>query len=269
MSTPPTDAYLMLIGAMKAGTSTLYEHLIEHPAICPCATKEPGWFTPRFRGPADAERYEDLWNFDPSVHRYALDGSTSYTKYPSQQGTPEAVADYGIEPRLLYIVRDPIERIVSHVNFMADKGASVTRFDADHMVNTSRYHQQLERWLAVFPRERLLLLDFDDLKRDPAAMLARIYGWLELDPVMPASFETRNKTRVRSPLERKLQGSRLKRFVPAGARQRARKVVQRLAPSRDKRRPTDAELAKLRGLLRDDMLRLQSDFGVDVSRWGF
>ncbi len=41
----PKDAHVMIIGAMKAGTSSLYDYLLEHPAICPAVTKEPEFFS--------------------------------------------------------------------------------------------------------------------------------------------------------------------------------------------------------------------------------
>ena len=81
------DAYVMIIGAMKCGTSSLYEYLIEHPQICPCAIKEPEFFSACQPHGYDANgrrvkdhiaRYDDLWAFDAARHRYALEASTGH-----------------------------------------------------------------------------------------------------------------------------------------------------------------------------------------------
>src|SRR5579864_1872053 len=93
----PNDAYVIIIGAMKCGTSSLFNYLASHPAICKCVTKEPEFFSAhqlhRRKGVA---AYEHLWSFDPDVHLYALEASTGYTKYPEERDIPEKMYRYNI-----------------------------------------------------------------------------------------------------------------------------------------------------------------------------
>ena len=90
--TIPDDGFVIIVGAMKAGTTSLFDYLKAHPAICPAMMKEPEYFTHyqhhgfRARG-INIKQYSDLWQFDPSQHRYALEASTGYTKVPLRRET--------------------------------------------------------------------------------------------------------------------------------------------------------------------------------------
>jgi hypothetical protein len=69
--------HVFLIGAMKSGTTTLHEYLIQHPEICPCISKEPEYFSKKMGNPKLKEgKYEDLFPWNDSNHRFTLDAST-------------------------------------------------------------------------------------------------------------------------------------------------------------------------------------------------
>jgi hypothetical protein len=179
--------HLLLIGSMKSGTSTLYSHLRQHPAIAANRTaKEPGFFSSDavYRGHYD---YQSQYRFDASRHRWAMDGSTHYTKHPTFPGVPERIADLAAETRFLYVMRDPIERIESHVAHNIAKGRW-TADDLDHPfergLEVSRYSHQLDRFAATLEgfRDRLLLIDFADVAEELPATMRRIERFLDLDP---------------------------------------------------------------------------------------
>ncbi|MFC4258675.1 hypothetical protein ACFOZ5_06455 [Marinobacter lacisalsi] len=78
----PRDRYLLIIGAMKCGTSSLYDYLCGHPDLCPALTKEPEYFSSHQRHGVNVGRYEQLWTFDSRFHQYAMEASTGYAKFP-------------------------------------------------------------------------------------------------------------------------------------------------------------------------------------------
>jgi len=121
MSKIPDDAYVMIIGAMKCGTTTLYWHLSQHPNICPCITKEPEYFSERQRHKISVEQYSDLWEFKSDQHKYVLEASTGYTKYPYESNVTKNIKKFGISPIFIYIVRNPFERIESQYNFSLNR----------------------------------------------------------------------------------------------------------------------------------------------------
>lgn len=113
---PPRDAHVIVIGAMKCGTTTLFAHLARHPEIAGSRVKEPEFFSEHQGHGVDVDRYEELWDFDPATHRYCVEASTGYMKYPVEMSVPDRLLEAGIEPRFLYVVRDPIDRMESQFN---------------------------------------------------------------------------------------------------------------------------------------------------------
>ncbi|HRO13218.1 MAG TPA: hypothetical protein PK452_16955, partial [Amaricoccus sp.] len=140
MSEIPQDRYALIIGAMKCATTSLFSYLAEHPAIAPARIKEPEFFSRNQEHKAQIARYEDLWDFDPDLHRYAMEASTGYSKW-GERGAAERIHAYGLRPRLVYVVRDPFVRIESHYNFMLLQNPAWTRDITDeNLVQTSNYY---------------------------------------------------------------------------------------------------------------------------------
>ena len=270
----PPDAYVMIIGAMKAGTSSLFQLLEQHPAICPSRGKEPEFFS-RHQGHAlEVETYEDLYAFDPRTHRLCLEGSTGYTKLPEELDVPERIKAYGLEPRFIYIVRDPIDRTLSHLNYgeMNHHGWAENRLAAFHAVAFSMYHRQLDHFLASFPlTDRYFIADFADLKSDPGGLAQSIFAWLGLDP-FPAQFESRtNVTPKRSVAELKLAKSRvgkMRHLIPTGVRDRVKGLL-RAHGTPASLELTALERRQLHAWLAPDMRAFAERFSFPVEQWGF
>lgn len=272
-SSPGSDQYVMIIGAMKSGTSALFDVLVQHPAVCPSLIKEPEFFSQHQGHGMAVAHYADLWRFDPAHHQVALEASTGYTKYPREQGVAERIAAAGLYPRFIYLLRDPVRRIESQVTYATwgRRGAVADYRDPDAL-SISRYAQQLDQFTSLFPKERFLLLRQSDLQRDPRAVAAEVFSFLELPPFeIAAAEEAKNPARPRSGWERRIMRSgavaRLATHAPASLKS----LMRRLSGARAAGRPAmDAETeAFLRAELAPEMRRLASEWGMDVSPWGF
>lgn len=276
--TIPDDGFVIIVGAMKAGTTSLFNYLKNHPAICPSVIKEPEYFSQHQRHGMKARalsisRYSDLWQFDSRQHRYALEASTGYTKAPVEQGVAKRIYDYGVRPKLIYIVRNPFERILSHRNFVKnDQWANEQTFDL--MLSISNYYYQISAYTEYFPAEDLLILDFDDLKQDPAAVMQRAFDFLDLPPIATGlGLAPSNVTRRESSLEKTVRKfmpalGRSIHAAPLPLRRAGLSVLKRLPKAR--REVLNAhEMDVIQETLYGDMLRLRDAFDIDVSKWGF
>src|SRR5687767_1850315 len=107
--------YAFIVGAMKSGTSTLHALLKQHPSICTGTKKELNFFSKR--APQDPENYERkaFPNLNKYTHMYTLDSSPNYTKVTTNPETMTRIASMPGYKRLLYIMRNPVERIESHL----------------------------------------------------------------------------------------------------------------------------------------------------------
>ncbi|HET9067736.1 MAG TPA: sulfotransferase domain-containing protein [Amaricoccus sp.] len=265
------EQYALIIGAMKCATTSLFAYLAEHPAIAPSTVKEPEFFSRHQGHRHPVARYEDLWpDFDPERHRFAMEGSTGYTKF-HERGAAATIRAHGLRPRLLYIVRDPFDRIESHYNFMLQDPAWNFGITDPGLVQTSNYWLFADEFARAFGRENLLLLDYETLSRDPRAAVNAACGFLGLEPLARlAAPEARNVTELpRSGLERRLRRllPDLGRAAPEAVKAPVRRALAALRP--DKSKLTPAERARVKATLAPDMARLQAEFGVDVGKWGF
>ncbi len=195
---------LFIIGAMKSGTTSLHEYLDSHPQIAMSRTKEPGYFVEELSLRKGHEWYLDLFDQDDR-YRYRGESSTHYTKLPIYQGVPERLFRFNPDARLIYIMRNPFERIVSHywhaVRDVHHGGElrSLLRAvqDAPEYLAFSDYAMQLEPYVELFGKNAIFTLTFESLVEDRQRALDQIYRWLELPS--PAAGDRPDKAHNQKP----------------------------------------------------------------------
>ncbi len=178
---------LIVIGAAKSGTTSLHHYLGLHPEISMSEVKELHFFGPRGNWSRGVDWYAAQF---PSPTKVRGESSPSYSKYPKVDGVPERMATVVPRAKLIYLVRDPIERILSDYRFfrfslhqpLPELNEMLADFEEAPLVQTSRYAYQLDRYLPHFPASQLLVVDQADLANDRQATLARVFRYLELDP---------------------------------------------------------------------------------------
>lgn len=103
----------IILGAMKAGTSTLYEILKNHPEISFCKEKEPHFFSITTDWRNETEKYHKLFNKEKG--KIYGEASTSYSLYPEcNLNIWHDIYAYNKKMKFIYIVHNPIDRVVSH-----------------------------------------------------------------------------------------------------------------------------------------------------------
>lgn len=182
----PTGSYFIVIGAMKAGTTTLFELLAQHPALCQTWAETPGvsfkkeinYFRRLYEKGNTPLHYDWRFPFDAAKHAWTLEVSPNYAKWPASKAVPRRIASLGGQVKLAYILRDPVDRIESHLAHKVRAGRSR---HLRQCIRTSRYAMQLDKFTRHFARDDILLLDFEQLRREPAAILAQVCDFLAID----------------------------------------------------------------------------------------
>ena len=217
---------LIVLGAQKCGTSGLHYYLSLHPEVSMSRPKELNFFIEERNWPRGLDWYRG--HFDPAA-RVRGEASPNYTAYPQHDGVPERMHGVVPEAKLIYLVRDSLERIAAHwVHNYAkrrEKGDLETTLSHPNTsyVARSRYAMQLERFLVHYPKEQVLVFQQSDLRHDRAATLRTVFEFIGVDPDFthprfeqerhPTSGKTR-ATRLAMRLER-LGRSRRGRLLPA------------------------------------------------------
>jgi len=268
----------ILIGAMKCRTTSLHQYLGAHPQICVSDPKEPDFFLRR-------NEYDRAWYkqcFREPAQAYG-EASTSYTKYPAYRGVPERMHRLLPDLKLLYLVRDPIERAMSHYAHNRVAGRESNPVDEvfcpvedSHYLQTSRYHFQLSQYLAHYPEERVLVIKSERLRADRMSVLREVFSFLGVDPAVEASaFEEEYHTtsgKLTPGVSAFLQETQFGRFLTsAGKALFPRALLERgLSVFRsDVERPTPSKMTweRVRAYLQPDVDRLRELTGKEFANW--
>ena len=184
-----------IIGAAKAGTTSLHFYLDQHPQVQMSVNKEPHFFAGTSTGipfpmghVSKLRDYERL--FDPAFEVRG-EASPSYAAHPRRQGVPERIKKMIPEARFIYLVRDPIDRTVSHYQHAVAAGNEIRTLKqalADevedpysYLTCQSFYARQLRRYLEHFPEERLMVIDQQELLNKRRETLKRVFAFLSVD----------------------------------------------------------------------------------------
>lgn len=213
----------MIIGAAKAGTTTLYDDLARHPGICLPAFKEPD-ILHRARSEPEARLMYSRHFAAATPGQLCGEASTYYTMLPT---FPE-VADLakqvcGPVLKLIYIMRNPIARIRSHLAHDFAVGR-LGHTDFDRAVRDdprylawSDYPMQAKPWIETFGLDQILFLSFETFVADRSGAVAQVVRHLGLDPVemeigAGISNQRGSQRQVRHPLVAQLIGSEFYRY---------------------------------------------------------
>lgn len=268
-----------IIGAAKAGTTSLHFYLDQHPDLFMAEMKELHYFCdPEF------ERWEALYRQHfPIDAKIRGEGSTLYTRSPAIPGVPARIAATVPDAKLVYLVRDPVERALAswreerfHVTERRPAAVAFAHPEDPHnaYVAASRYAEQLDGYLAHFPREQILVLDQRELATDTASVVGRVVEFLEL-PAYDIDTATRHNEGG-TKLEYGGLGHRLRFSAPARAVRRlpvpvrqalmapARRMLRRPVPTPDL--PEDL-MTRLQDVLRPDAARLREMTGLELAHW--
>jgi hypothetical protein len=174
------------IGAQKAGTTWLHQNLARHPDVYfPPGRKEIRFFDARFT--LSVREYAAL--FAPAGARRTGDITPNYGALRS--GRIRFIQRLMPHARLLLILRNPIERAWSHavMDLASSRGRPLSEvpaweleahFRSSGSLRNGQYGAMLDRWLAVFPREQLLVAFFEEIAEHPRELLLRVFEHLGL-----------------------------------------------------------------------------------------
>jgi hypothetical protein len=230
----------IVIGAMKSGTTTLHAWLSEHPEVAMASWKEPAFFSRDDRWGRGADWYESLFEMS-STEQLRGDASTSYTDPRRAAVAARRIHEMAPQGRLIYLVRDPIERARSHYRHQVQRGRERRKLiealaDPEALyLSQSRYWSCLEPYTTLFGREQLLVIRLEDLNGTSEEGWQSILDHIGLQPIRRPTL-TRNvtaKKRRYTWVMRKLWESGMlspARYLPKSLRRAGARLLLRRDP---------------------------------------
>tara|TARA_B110000196_G_C21033387_1_gene608725 strand:+ start:210 stop:1076 length:867 start_codon:yes stop_codon:yes gene_type:complete len=187
-----------IVGAPKAGTTSLFHYLDEHPEIGMSSQKEPDYFSDKDiqnrgmyygKNRIDTiEKYHDL--FDDTNSKLKGEGSVSYLFY---NNVPAKIKEYNPNAKIIIMLRNPIDRAFSHylmdyrlgvvsntfedIVFKQSKHKHASLFYQQY-VKVSEYTVQIKRYLDFFSADNILVIDYEDFKEDVLGVVNKTFLFL-------------------------------------------------------------------------------------------
>jgi Sulfotransferase domain len=234
----------LIIGTMKGGTTSLHRYLRQHPDVFMPERKELNFFLDGYAGPPIDPPEERNWSrgitwyerqFAAADRERAVgEASANYSRYPTYPGVTERIADVVPRVKLIYLVRNPIDRAYSHYLHDLANGREQRHFHVavrrdERYLAPSRYATQVEHYLRLFSSDQVLLLKTDDLLNRRAETVRRVLEFIGVDSnaQLRLDFEA-HRTSDKLEKTRALtfaRKSRYRRFVPQPIRRRLRRLL--------------------------------------------
>ena len=205
-----------IVGAPKAGTTSLYHYLNEHPEITMSKEKEPDYFSCEALKNQNMyysnmqidteEKYHSLFDFNREDSILG-EASVSYLFY---KDVPAKIKQYNRNAKIIIVLRNPIERAYSHYLMDFRLGLVQNTFEEiiyrrssvskdielyyQQYIEVSQYSSQIERYLKIFRKAKIHIIDYEDLQKDQEAVLKNIFLFLEIDPGYQANIKKEYNT---------------------------------------------------------------------------
>ena len=175
---------LVVIGGLKCGTTSLHHYLNLHPQIGMSRPKELNFFVAELNWELGPDWYANHFSASDQVR-----GETSphYTNEPRFTGVAERMSELLGEASIVYMVRDPIDRALSHYLHNVSGGYDrrpideALRDSGSAYIQRSLYAMQLEPYLARFGADRIEIVTREELRDEREATMRRLFGFLGVD----------------------------------------------------------------------------------------
>ena len=291
----------LIIGAARSGTSSLYEYMKQHPDIYFSSNKEPMFFSfyqqkVDFKGPGDNLELNRKSVVDPDAYRALFQGARgekaigeASANYLYSKAAADNIKKFIPDVKIIVVLRNPVERAYSsYLYTMRDGREPESSFEAaladeenrinnhwEHIWHYRRmgfYHEQLSHYYANFPAENILVLLQEDLKKDTAAVLKKVFAFLGVDPEFTPDFSVEynqggkpKNALLNSVLTRP---SRIKQWLrPLLPRKMIEFYVELKHKNLDKPELLPETRKELTELYRPDIQQLETLIGRDLSHW--
>jgi len=199
-------AGIFIVGAPKAGTTSLFHYLDAHPEIKMSSEKEPDYFSDKelseqglYYGGSridTLEKYNKLF-LDGEKQKIMGEGSVSYLFYPD---VPLRIKEYNPESKIIIMLRNPVERAFSHYLMDYRLGLTSASFESEFNKKEGlnfqqyfllgNYSSQIKRYLDIFEKENIHIVWYSDFKKNSEKEVKEVFNFIGIDSSFKIDFET-------------------------------------------------------------------------------
>ncbi|XOV82858.1 MAG: sulfotransferase [bacterium] len=231
---------LVIPGFPKCGTSSLHAYLAKHPSVCMSVPKEPHFFSVDARWVQGAEYHNSL--FHEAGDKTLVFGEASTTYCVSERAI-DRIADSLSSPKIIILLRDPVQRTISHYLWLFASGIETRpfrraisesgyAFDPDVAISGnymsylefSAYSKWVPKWRETFGSDQIMVVGSDELRLQPEQVLQKCFRFLKVRNIGFDVHEEQNRTTdVRAPIAAPA-GKLISKALPESIRRRLKQA---------------------------------------------
>ena len=276
-------ANTFIVGAPKAGTTSLHYYLDQHKDVCMSTVKEPNYFSYEevsslfydATSISNTTSYHKLFKEEKKVLGEA---SVSYLFYDN---IPKRIYEYNAKANIIIMLRNPVERAISH--YLMDQRLGYCSLSLDDIINNrdihrlffqqylelGLYYQSVKRYLDTFGEDQVHILFYTDFKRDTKRLMSDVFHFLKIDDAtldfsVQNSFLSSNNAFISYAYKLSWVRKGLKYLIP---KRYVRSVKNYFFTKHDKPTFSDSLLAQMNAFYLRDITQLESLLNLDLSQW--
>jgi len=273
-----------IVGAPKAGTTSLYHYLSQHDDVCMSSIKEPNFFSSKEVSDLfyntlsihNAENYKRLFSEEKNIMGEA---SVSYLFY---EDVPKRIFDYYAEAKIIIMLRQPIERSFSH--YLMDRRLGFCKLTLGQILANPKkysqyfqqylklglYHDQVKRYIDVFGQGQVKVIFYEDFKSNASKVMSDLFKFLKipdikLDYIIHNPFLSSSNVVLRYLYKYSFVRRIIKTILPLSL---LKFIKFKFFTSHSKPVILKDTKQKLNDYFKDDVLLLEKLLKKDLSRWG-
>ncbi|WP_251923640.1 sulfotransferase family protein [Salinibacter ruber] len=271
----PRKITFIIPGAGRSGTTSLFEYLGQHPNIYTPRIKEIRYFSDWQK--KGIEWYHSHFS-DWTVEKEAGEGST---KYMYSKNAAKRIYNYNEKIKLLFILRDPVERAISNYKWEVARVGENRRFGniiPDRYIEPSMYGKHMCRFLKYFERNNIKVILFENFKENPQRELKKVFRFLGLDENVHIKTDYKKNKYYQPPismwLQRKIRSKLDSSFGEEYLYRRSKNALKKIisyvnhaVKVREFPKIREKEKNKARKYVSEDIKNLEVMLGKNLDRW--
>ncbi|MGB3511688.1 MAG: sulfotransferase [Microcoleaceae cyanobacterium] len=291
----------LIVGVQKAGTTSIYGYLKQHPQVYMSPVKETNFFSTdwekKTENKSDTKKKKriDSWNkycelFQNVKNEIAI-GEASPNYFANYKTSSQMILRYVPDVKMIAILRNPVDRAYSDYLMHLRDGINVGkvrsfseqvkfRADTSSTIKKGFYYSPVKHYFDTFGQEKLKIILYDDLSKNSLGIMQDIYKFIGVDDkfnpdtsirqqaaAIPKNQAMNNLLQTKNPI-RTAMSSTLKVLMPLEMRQKIRSSLIKLNSGGKELKPLSSEDRKLlTDFYREDILQLQDLIQRDLSSW--
>lgn len=282
-----------IVGAPKAGTTSLYYYLKKHPEVYMSPVKEPNYFSydetvkqslyHKEKGVGTLQEYMQLFEAANGRHKAIGEASVSYLFYPP---VPAKIKELVPDAKIIMSLRNPVDRAFSHyfmehkLGYVNDSLEDIVSKKSKHKfahlwyqqyVELGLYYEQVKRYLDTFGKENVRIFIYDELSENMGAMIVELLHFLQIDPSFLPDLEGKYNTYstprnsiIRAIYSQKNLRTLARKIIPDHRVESIKNLFLTRSKKQDKH---DATVDRMHAIFKPDIMQLEKLLHKDLSRW--